>query len=288
MALAALCGAVMVGCSGDDNGGKKNGGDKVDPSTIAASNLVAYMSFDGNGTDLKGHAVTPKSITSANYVDGARNQAYQGATGSAFTYTLPEGDKIATAKAFTFAFWINAEAIHGAAILSLNSDSGWGPGGSFLLEQIDAWIEDVLHPEVIGVHYYFRTTEQEWGGHENRMALTAMPSEMWYHMVIMYDNATSAVKLYANGTEIWNEVRYGGPIPEGGTVEDQPLLGDLVFSGANKLCVGGWWTDVTNTNPEGGTYFTGMIDELRIYDKGLSEAEVAALYSAELDYMTLE
>ncbi|HCY00837.1 MAG TPA: hypothetical protein DG754_11925, partial [Bacteroidales bacterium] len=54
---------------------------KINPSTIAASNLVAYFSFEGNGND-EISAMTPSnsSTTTTTFVEGRRGKAFQGAT----------------------------------------------------------------------------------------------------------------------------------------------------------------------------------------------------------------
>ncbi|MBI3034671.1 LamG domain-containing protein, partial [Candidatus Woesearchaeota archaeon] len=80
----------------------------------------------------------------------------------------------------------------------------------------------------------------------------------WHNAVGVYDGA--AVKLYVDGNLINSTV----------------LTGTLNF-GANDLAIGG---SVNTTSPT--DYFTGFIDEVRIWNRTLSAAEINASYRAEL------
>ena len=79
MCAVALSGFVFSSCSKDNNGGTDNNG-KVDPSTIAANNLVAYWNFEDSPKDVIGQRGT--ATDSVTYVKGQRGKAYQGKEGA--------------------------------------------------------------------------------------------------------------------------------------------------------------------------------------------------------------
>ena len=71
----------------------------------------------------------------------------------------------------------------------------------------------------------------------------------WTHLAVTYDNAT--LRLYINGVQA-SSVAY---------------TGNLITS-ANPLQIGG--------DSLYGQYFQGIIDEVRVYDRALSQAEIQA------------
>ena len=283
MCAIALSGFVFYSCSDDDEKpGDEPGDGKVDPSTIAASNLVAYFPFDGNGNDAIGHAVSPKNVSASDFIQGRRGQAYQGKVGSGFIYTLPAGDKIAKAKGLTFAMWLKTPAPEaGSPVLcQINGTTGdWDMPGSFTLQFQDA----TQLVDSVGFKMYLFNTATEWKGQWSDLFSTPnFPSNSWFHFVAMYDESTSSYKAYSNGNLVYTEVRYGGPEPDEGGA--QPLLGNMVLpTDANKLYVGAWWKLLEGEPADDwAQYYVGLLDELRIYDKGLTNEEVKALFDAEV------
>lgn len=281
MCAVTLSGFVFSSCSKDDNGGGSDNG-KTDPSTIAASNLVAYFPFDGNGNDVKGRTVTPKNVTASDFVTGRRGQAYQGKEGSGFIYALSTGDRIAKAKGLTFAMWIKTPAPVGGspALFQINgTTTDWDVPGSFTLQFQDA----TQLVDSVGFKMYQFNTATEWTGQwSNLFSTPDFPANTWFHFVAMYDESTSSYKAYSNGKLVWSEVHFAGPVPDGGG--DQPLLGNMSLpADANKLYVGAWWKLLEGqTADDWAQYFVGTLDEVRIYDRGLTDAEVAALFAAEV------
>lgn len=278
--LAAVACTSMVACNSDDNDGGDNSG-KVDPSTIASANLVAYMPFDGNANDIAGsHAVT--ATGTPHYVAGVRGQAFQGDS-AGFIYALPTGDRIATAPGLTFSMWLRTPAPTGGspAMFQINGTTGdWDMPGSFNIQMQDA----AQLVDSVGFKAYLFNTATEWKGQWSDLFSTpSFPSNKWFHFVVMYNQDSSSYRAYANGELVYNNVRYAGPEVDG----VQPLLGNMVLpADANKLYVGAWWKLLEGMSTDAwAQYFKGNFDELRIYDRGLSDAEVKALYDAEVSQL---
>ena len=84
----------------------------------------------------------------------------------------------------------------------------------------------------------------------------------WAHIVMCYDHATAAVRTYLNGVNIIDTVLVNGPIVM-----------------PNKVLTLG------NYNSANGTVWDwfGSIDEVRIYDRALSAAEVSELFTRDYD-----
>ena len=81
-----------------------------------------------------------------------------------------------------------------------------------------------------------------------------LQANTWYYVAVTYDGA--ALNFYIDGTLRGTTAKAGGVIPDGG----RPI-----WVGGNDI-----W----------GEYFTGKIDEFRIYNRALSQAEIQALMTA--------
>ncbi len=95
----------------------------------------------------------------------------------------------------------------------------------------------------------------------------------WAHVVYIFDGPTGTNKIYVNGVKISNsawEVRNGGAaFPLNHFTPTRPVIGAL------ETVVNGTNTDTWNAA------LKGKVDELRIYDKTLTAAEIGALYELE-------
>jgi hypothetical protein len=78
---------------------------------------------------------------------------------------------------------------------------------------------------------------------------TPVPADGWTHLTAMYDGAR--IRLYVNGVLVRTGSRVGN-----------------ITATTGPLSIGG--------NQAFGQYFAGLIDDLRIYDRALTDAEVQA------------
>jgi PKD repeat protein len=87
------------------------------------------------------------------------------------------------------------------------------------------------------------------GGEQNAAGLTKLPLDTWTHLAATWDGAT--LRLYVNGVE-------GG---------SKAVTGEL-FNSSGTLDIGG--------NNVWGEHFAGLIDDVRVYNRALTENEVLA------------
>ncbi|NUM52000.1 MAG: LamG domain-containing protein, partial [Flavobacteriales bacterium] len=81
----------------------------------------------------------------------------------------------------------------------------------------------------------------------------------WYHVAGTYNKATGEQKLYVNGQLVNTRIH-----PAGNTVV--PLT---------------WYSDMRiGHSMNGNSYFNGKIDDVRLYNKALTNQEVQDLYNA--------
>jgi hypothetical protein len=84
----------------------------------------------------------------------------------------------------------------------------------------------------------------------------------WAQVVLTYDGTTQSI--YINGAFASSATTVSGPIIY------SPLPGT-----ANGFDIG------NTTNLSAARYFPGLIDDVRVYNRALSPAEIQALYNAE-------
>ena len=274
--VAIFTSGLFLSCK-DDKKDDEDG--KIDPSTIAASNLVAYFPFESEtGSITKGDGITfSKKTGAASFADGRRGKGYKGSVNEAFLeYNVAATNPFKTMKAFTLAAWVKTPSAGGAAmIFQLNGGDGFMGNLCFILEGNS----DNEALDIKG--YLFNSASPDWKGQDIRVKDEVFLPDKWVHIAVSYDNATSKLVLWASGLMVAESIRYAGPEPDGGGA--QPLLGDLQFGqDMTKINIGAWAQQIAGSGDDWMKCFPGMLDELRIYNKALSEKEMKDLYDAEV------
>lgn len=276
IAMMIMMSSMLTSCNkdGDPDDGK------IDPGTIATTNLVAYFPFDGNGTEEIAN-LTPTLQPNVTYVAGRRGQAYQGANMAHLLYTLPATSKLKTLTSFSVAMWIKSPLVTGDPEITLfeigkSDDFFWGNLKLGLL-RLNATADS------LNFKAFFLKNGAVWSGQHISYSDPLFPINMWMHMVFQYDQTTSKFMIYKDGVKIVTNEGVENRWAAGDDVVPRPPLGPLAFANADKINIGAWRpkTEGTATDAWMG-WFLGNMDELRVYDKALTAAEVKALYDAEV------
>lgn len=145
-------------------------------------------------------------------------------------------------------YWVNATALSGSLNRSYGkATGGWANGqGSLIMgfRNSSGWKTELVYPN---------------GGTPTSLyGSTAIVAGSWYHVVGTYDGTT--YKIYLNGS-------LDGSVAK---------AGNAFLASSGELCIGGdGSTGVCAT----GNVFNGKIDEVRIYNRALSETELRRLYT---------
>lgn len=255
---------------------------KTDPGTIATTNLVAYFPFENNGNDMIGN-MTPTQSPNVTYVTGKRGKAYQGATRAFLLYNLPSVSPLKSLTGFSISMWFyGAPAIDGVApvpgIMQIDgtTDPVWG--NLMLTQDRMPDISDSLNIKMV-----FHKEGVPWNNQFVGFPNKAFTENHWIHIVFTYDGSTSKYQVYVNGAPLTLAPGITDRWADGDNIVPRPKLGNLAFANATRFGIGGWMAKIGGTaTDEYMGYFTGMIDELRIYNKGLSVTEVKNLFDAEV------
>lgn len=284
-AMAAV--AMIASCEKDGKeGGNTNEGTKV---TVAAENLVLYLPFEDGAVETgKGITFAEKKGT-ADFTEGFIGKGYTNtsadpATEAYLKYAVADANLFEELKSFTWSTWLKRPATGSGAIFSLNGGtSDWGCLINFIFDNAST-------DEATGI------TSQQFNGRIDMQIEESWPSfwpnvngpefaqvDKWFHVARTYDAATSMWNVYVNGVKFGEFVDGEGNPTNIFTYKDQPL-GDLNITSEtmNAFYVGAWAAVVDGVNNQGWmTYFNGSIDEMRIYNKALSDEEIAQLYQEE-------
>jgi Concanavalin A-like lectin/glucanases superfamily len=244
---------------------------------IAKSNLIVKFGFEDNIND-SFNGVTGGVATNITYVEGIKGKAYQG-TATTFAGYSAVNAKLSGLKSITNSVWIKTSAGSGAQCLFMLPRTSDFFGNIFVL--IDGSSNGNMNLKV-----HIQKTGADWSGqwmeHVGANALVNMYGD-WKHLVWTYDSTTSKYKTYVNGEKL--------NLPDGFTnrFASDPAngglpLGGLVNSDVSKFIIGGfqqhlgapWGTPESWMVP-----YTGLMDELRIYDIALTDSEVRFLYKLE-------
>src|SRR6185503_10554648 len=85
-------------------------------------------------------------------------------------------------------------------------------------------------------------------GEQNATGTAQVPANTWTHLATTYDGAT--LRMFVNGTQVASKAQTGNIGPSTGALR---IGGNAIFS---------------------GEYFSGRIDEVRVYSRALTAGEI--------------
>jgi hypothetical protein len=279
--------ASLTSCGSDEESLPPIGGYNS-ASEVAASALKAYWPLNGDGKESISNTA-PSATVATTYVTGVKGQAASFNSGfMAYPSITALNSTSGSASISCWAMVSNTKTVAGGVsnispIFSLTRTGEIFGNLNLLAETHGLTSSDSI--QMKGVFRIKKPDGTDFGGdavnmikQESWMDATHNWSAnkiggKWAHIVYTYDGPTATNKIYVNGVKISNgawEVRNGGDaFPLNHFTPTRPVIGALetVANGTN--------TDTWNAA------LKGQVDELRIYDKTLTPAEIGALYELE-------
>jgi hypothetical protein len=222
---------------------------------IAPTNLVGYWSFNGSLADSV--SGTNGTASGTSFSTGLKGQALQGGT-NAYALATPS-NAIRSMTAYTISVWVNTSQNTGATgIVSLGDTRNfWG--------NINVFFEN----GGTATKAVFKTIFQDNANvYDNGIQEVEGGFNTWVQYTITYDGAGS-FKSYVNGSLAATKTVAGG--------------GAIRFTNVGPIVFGTLHFMTNPSSTSGSTsqtwagYLPGKIDEVRFYNKALSETEVTAL-----------
>ena len=281
---AAMSIAMFASC--EKNDGNNGGGSEAPKVTVATDALVLHLPFE-DGSVAKGEGVTFASKEGkADLVEGFIGKAYTNTSGDAketgyLKYNLAATNCIKSLKSFTFSAWVKRPALGSGAIFSVNGGtSDWGSTMHFMFDNSGVGEDGATYQQ-----FNARIDSYKEGEDGVMFQASCWPNvqgpefakvDQWFHVARTYDTTTGAWVVYVDGVQTHDGVHeYGDPVGPFGDL-------DLNSETMNALYIGGWAAIIDGVNNQGWmTYFNGSIDEVRMYNRALTAAEIGKLWQEE-------
>lgn len=284
--------AFLTSCGGDDNPSLPPIGGYNSADEVAAESLKGYWPLDGNGKEAISNT-SPSSTVGTTWETGIKGQGAKLTAGYMEYPTIAA--LAANLNAFTISAWVkvnnNQETTATASVFfSLTRPNEWEGNINFFAEtgqrrsvELSGAVNDSLvfkntfRSSVSGGENYNNFIKLEtWMVEDNIITPgkhVAGPNKVagtWAHGVVTWDGATNKLIIYSNGAKISSpafEVRGSNT--------------SIVFDTPSHPIIGGFGTVATTTDVWNKP-MTGNIDEIRVYNKALTLAEIGSLYALEL------
>jgi fibronectin type 3 domain-containing protein len=211
-------------------------------SNLPAGLAAAYAFSEGTGTtiqDASGNAVTG-TLQSTTWTTAGKYGNALNFNGSSSFVNLGRPASLSTTGSMTWEAWVFLTASpgdDGQIISRSDSQTGW---------QLKTTPDTGSRTFGIGI-------SGSSGNHTQRYGATVLSLNTWYHVAGVYNAAAQTLDLYVNGT-----------------LDNGVLVGTV----PSAQVLPGSATSVNIGRRNGGFYFIGTIDELRVYSRALSPSEI--------------
>lgn len=233
--------------------------------------LKFYAAYDGTSVDsIRANFGSEKNTT---YVEGVTGKAMSADATGYIVY--PSANDFKSAKSFTVAFWLKKDGPNPA-----------GAGTAFAFgvsTTIDIWtrmdvfllFEDAGNPsskDSAAAKFYLK---DQWFEFVGKKRIPHVLDGQWHHMAFSYDETTSTLTPYVDGTPVTGLPDGFGKFKNNGGVVDLSSSAGVVVGGPGHYAIGktpdGWMGN-----------FGGAIDQFRLYGTALSASEVSSLFSGKM------
>jgi len=244
-----ICFGMTTSCKKGDNTGTVQ--EQVDSLKVG---LIAYYPFNNTGVDLTGNGNDGfvYNITSTSDRNGKANSAYyfDGAT----SYILVKDNQALRLSNtdFTINTWVKLDSYNassGSFVISkrtTGTNDGWGSSVTGYSSQNNVGIA--------GLAYFGPGGLDPFGVSTKVLAVNT-----WYMVTTVYTLSKQQVTFYING--VLDKSTSGIPTPNTAISADMYIGRDNPISSSN------------------GYYFKGSMDDMRIYGRALTQAQIQKLYT---------
>lgn len=286
-------GLVLTSCGDDDS----SGGTTLPPiggynsaDEVSAADLLAYWPMNGGGTEAVSNTA-PNGQQGATFTAGMKGQALSLNNGFLKYPTIANLSSGMTS--FTISTWVKIEnnGSTGSVFLSLArpnewagninfiSETGWKPAGNDSI----TFKGQIVSNNTLGWQDSRNATKMDQGmidhnatngpDDPDHVAFANKVGGQWAHAVLSWDGATRMFRVYVNGQKISN------PAWEKRGAADSP---QFAFATPTHPVIGAFATAANGTPTDTWDKpMTGQLDEMRVWKKALSQADINALYELE-------
>ena len=210
--------------------------------------LVAWWPGDNSTADYAG---TNQGIlrNGASFGTGKVGQAFALPGGDSYI-EFPASATLLCTTAITVEAWINPSSSSGSIVSQYNTHRGtW----RFYFQHVAGKLDFGVSRDgaLFGVYRSATTAE------------AVVESNVWTHVAATFDASTQAIRFYANAIELATQFNDSSAVDVINPSDEPVRVGTSVCVDGN-LCIP----------------YTGLVDEVGIYNRALSDSEVATIYAA--------
>ena len=237
--LSVVVVALLGACGSDSSDSSSTNEEVTNEVSTLSDGLVAYYKFDGNANDSSGNGNDGVEHGGVTYVDGVIGQAGK------FGYNIVDYIEVTKdfeiGKEWTFTEWVNLN-INSSHIISIATEYNIN---EFLIYP---------HKDFRG-EFHFAVNDVVIAGHN---PIPNINDNQW-HLVILKSDG-QMVSFYIDGIlyETFTDI------------QDLDITSQNLIIGQEQDSLGGGFVLDESLN--------GMVDDFRIYNRALDEAEIAELY----------
>jgi PKD repeat protein len=222
---------------------------------VPAGDIVAFYPFGGNGNDAGPNKLNPSAIGSVAFTGTDRKAkagnvaVFDGASG----LVVPDhNDFNFETGNYSISFWVKTDKTSRMMIWQESGESGSATS--------QAWLR--IGDNTSTQYMRFNTEDATGGGFANLGSEGKVSDNAWHHVVCVREGQVN--RVYIDGVKAKES-----------TIA---VLKDV--SSEQGFKIGVQKGAATTTNPSGlSNFFNGMLDDMVIYKKALSAAEVSALFN---------
>ena len=236
---------------------------------VYPDNLIAYWSFDDTKNELKS-ATAPTTSANDTYVTGGvRGKALNLTAGYLYYATQFQAFKTAALKSFTISTWVKIlnNGSKRTMLFQLARPGMFNGNINFALntQSFPATTTNTLR-----IQPTFMTVG---GGTQDNLNSTLSPTigmDKWTHILLTYETTTGVFDIWADGVKV-------GAFPNRG-------VGNNLFNAyePSELIFGSNYNGIPGKTVSTDVSFapmTGQIDEVRIYNRALPDAQIKSLFN---------
>jgi len=224
--------------------------------TVSNQGLQGYWNFnEGTSTsagDSSGNSNTG-SISGATWVAGKRGKALD-FNGSSQYVEIADNSALDMASSYSVAAWVYADTLTRTDTATWDSIITKGTSGEGAAENHNYLLAYNAASGFGTVNRWLFVLENSVGSNCNLLGNAAANTGQWYHVVGVFDDTLNTSTLYVDGAQ-------------------QNQVACSLTPNTNDLPV-----RIGKDQNSSGNYWNGKIDDVRIYNRALSAAEVLALY----------
>jgi len=207
--------------------------------TSAANNLIGWWKLDGDTLDYSGLGNDGIASGNSTFVAGTVGSGALDVDGTDAYVSVPSSSSLQLTSALTIAGWIKADSWDSGNDVDPIARKGEGNPNNYQLAVVDG-----------RATLYLDGGEADDDGFEGN---TPLNTGQWYHIAATWDGLT--VRIYVDGV-----------------VDNDPsdLRGDTLGTDTRPFYIGG---------RSGADLFDGTLDDIRIYNRALSDAQASGLFN---------